>query len=258
MEQQKNKSMNHFINNIKIIQLSNLSENSFTARDIDNTFIIFHSLNKILYIIYSTKIKSIISYNLNKFQIISEIKNAHEGNFITNFRHFFDKINNRDLIMSISAKVCNIKIWDNKNWNCILSIKDIYSKGIINSACFILYEKRILIVTGNNYWCSPNPIKIINIQGKVIKTMKNSCENSYYIDSYFDKLNFNLYIISCSFDYIISYDYIKNEKYHKYFDCNSKYHCSYKMMEKEGITKLIESAADGYIRIWNFHSGLLI
>ena len=160
--------------------------------------------------------------------------------------------------MSISAKVCNIKIWDNKNWNCILSIKDIYSKGIINSACFILYEKRILIVTGNNYWCNPNPIKIINIQGKVIKTMKNSCENSYYIDSYFDKLNFNLYIISCSFDYIISYDYIKNEKYHKYFDCNSKYHCSYKMMEKEGITKLIESAADGYIRIWNFHSGLLI
>ena len=244
-------------NNFDISLLFNVTNDSYTMRDLDNVFTIFNSFEDLLYLVYSTKKKSIISFNLNKFQIITEIKGAHPR-FITNLKHFFDKNNNKDLIMSISSDNCNIKIWVHKNWNCILKIQDIYSKGIINSASFIAYQNNIYIVASNNFWPNADSIKIINLEGNIIKKINNSEENSYYIDSYEDKSDCNLYIISCSYYYVISYNYIKNEIYHKYCDNNSKYHCSWKIYEKQGIIRLIESASDGIIRIWNFHSGSLL
>ena len=146
----------------------------------DNIFTIFTSFNENLYLVYSTKKKSIISYNLNKFQIITEIKNAH-SKFITNLKHYFDKNKNRDLIMSISADNRNIKIWDHKDLNCVLNIQNIYSKGIINSSCFIFYENNIYIGASNNFWPKADFIKIIDLKGKIVKTIKNSEDNIYCI-----------------------------------------------------------------------------
>ena len=243
---------------LSITLISNITKNVYLPKDIDNTFITFNSKNNILHLIYSIQLKSIISYNLNKFQIITEIKNPHENNYITNFRHFLDKKNYRDLVMSISYKNCNIKIWNNENWNCVLNLKNIYSNGIINSGCFISYLNEILICAGNNYWIKPDYIKIFDIDGKLIKNINNSKTNSYYIDCYYDKQFSDIYIISCCYEYVLSFNYIKNEEYHKYFESNSKYHTSCKILENEGIIKLIDSAGDGIIRIWNFHSGVLI
>ncbi len=76
---------------LSITLISNITKNVYLPKDIDNTFITFNSKNNILHLIYSIQLKSIISYNLNKFQIITEIKNPHENNYITNFRHFLDK-----------------------------------------------------------------------------------------------------------------------------------------------------------------------
>lgn len=203
---------------LSITLISNITKNVYLPKDIDNTFITFNSKNNILHLIYSIQLKSIISYNLNKFQIITEIKNPHENNYITNFRHFLDKKNYRDLVMSISYKNCNIKIWNNENWNCALNLKNIYSNGIINSGCFISYLNEILICAGNNYWIKPDYIKIFDIDGKLIKNINNSKTNSYYIDCYYDKQFSDIYIISCCYEYVLSFNYIKNEEYHKYFE----------------------------------------
>ena len=54
----------------------------------ENTFGVFKSMNDNLILIYS-KYSNIISYDLNNFLIISEIKNSHYKYIIT-FRHFFD------------------------------------------------------------------------------------------------------------------------------------------------------------------------
>ena len=253
------KLKNKYEHNPDIDLLFEISKDGYIIRDLVNSFIIFTSYNKLLYLIYSTKQKSIISYNLNKFQINIEIKNPHQNNFIINFRHYYDQKNQMDLIMSIS-KNSNIKIWNNNNWNCLLNINNIYSKGIINSACFIFYENNNYIVTSNNFWPTSDSIKIIDFEGKLIKKLNKSEENTYYIDSYLDKFNSNLYIISCNYNYVISYNYNKNEIYHKYdeIDNNSKYHCHWRIIEKEEIIKLIESANDGILRIWNYHSGLLL
>ena len=73
------------VNGFKFTPIIN---DSYANLRIDNTFSVFNSNNNILYLIYATKNKSIICYNLNKFIKINEIKNAH-SEYITNFRHIF-------------------------------------------------------------------------------------------------------------------------------------------------------------------------
>ena len=68
-----------------------VTKNSYGCFDLDNTFEVFNSVNDILMLVYSTKSKSIICYDLGNFCIISEIKNCHNA-FITNIRHFFDNL----------------------------------------------------------------------------------------------------------------------------------------------------------------------
>ena len=94
-----------------IILLKNLTNNSFAYGWLGNIFCIFKSLNNILFLIYTDKNKSIISYDLINYKKINHIKNAH--NFqITNFQYFFDKINKTDLIISISDSNNNLKLWN--------------------------------------------------------------------------------------------------------------------------------------------------
>ena len=47
---------------------------SFGYTDLDNSFIVFKSINNIIYVIYSTINKSIICYDLNKQKIAKKIK----------------------------------------------------------------------------------------------------------------------------------------------------------------------------------------
>ena len=240
----------------KIIELS---KNSFVSTDLDNIFITFISYNNILTLIYSTKNKSIISYNLNEFQIITEIKNAHKGFFITNFRHFYDKYKKVDLIMSISAQNCSINIWNNKNWELILSLENIYPSGRINSASFIQYDmNNLFIVTSNNFFSAPDSIKIYNFEKKLFKEIANSKVNVYYIDTYISIEYLKIFIIACCYDFVISYNLHENIIYKKYNSPFSKIHYSFKMIRDNNIIKLIESSTDGNIRIWDFSTSELI
>ena len=98
----------HFNDNPEDIKfLSNMTEDSFAADNSDNSFTVFKAINNILYFIYSNENKSIICYDLENEKTIKEIKSNHDE-YITNFRHYLDKINKRDLILSISFSINNI------------------------------------------------------------------------------------------------------------------------------------------------------
>ena len=87
--------------------LRNITKDSYTNGILDNTFILFNSINDLLYLIYSKR-NSIISFNLNNNKKINEIKNAHDED-ISNFRHYLDKINKIDFLLSLSKNINNIK-----------------------------------------------------------------------------------------------------------------------------------------------------
>ena len=117
-------------------ELTQITNDSYSDDVSDNTFTVFKSIQENIFLVYSTKNKSIICYDIIEQNKIIEIKNSHK-NHITNFRHFFDKKNKRDIIMTISCADRNIKLWDSFIWECILDLKDIYNEGFIYSSSFL-------------------------------------------------------------------------------------------------------------------------
>ena len=256
--------MNENNSNYKYIQFhSNIEEDSSAEYWIDNTICVFKSINEIISLIYTDSNNSIISYNLINNQKINEIKKAHKER-ITNFRHYLDKNENRDLILTISAVDKNIKIWNNNNWNCLFNVEDIYNKCVY-SACFLNEKNKIYIITSSSSWSSNNePIKVYDFNGNIIKKINDSNDRIFFFDSFYDKKNTNIYILVGCSKYVKSYDFIKNKLYNNYHDISNKDkdnnndHYSIIIKQEKEITKLIESSCDGNIRIWNFHSGILL
>ena len=240
---------------INIEFLLNISCDAYASSTLDNTFTVFESIDNILYIIFASIKKSIICYDLKNFIKICEIKNK----YISNFRHFLDKVNKRDLILTISYRNKDIKIWNLINWECILHIQKLNDIGWIYSSC-IFCDNNINYIITSNYDTSLNsePLQIFNFKGEKIKEIENSNENTYYVDIYDDKKMSKTYILVGNIGYIKSYDYKKNELYHKYCDNSNKGHISIVVKDNEDIVKLIESCNDGNIRIWDFHKGLLL
>ena len=240
-----------------------LTEDSYCQYSfLDNIFCVFKSIDKILYLIYINENKSIIFYNLINKQKISEIKKAHKLS-IFNFRHYLDKINKRDLILSISFGN-NIKVWDIKNLKCLLNMENIYDCGTIYSACFINDNNQNYIITSNSdYPSNFGLIKIFDFNGNKVKEINNSNDSTFFIDTYYDKRFLKYYIITGNYDYVKSYDYNNNKMYRKYCDSEDKEkdkscHISIVINDFENEIKMIESSYDGNIRIWNFHSGDLL
>ena len=275
INKEENNLKNNVISNekIKIVELgllNEITENSFCSNIEDNTFYIFNSFqNNILYLIYSTKAKSIICYKFSEKKIIKEIKDPHEGEYITNYRHSI--YNNLDIIMSISLSNNMLKIWEFPNFECILTIKKVNEKGNLYSACFLnkdiinIHERNNYIITSSAG--SNDPIKIYDFNGDIVqKFEQQSEEDVYFIDSYFDIKLKKYFIITGNYNYTKSYDFYETKLYKKYYNSsedNYGSHCSCiinvnKNNENE-VVKLIDLCyGSDIIQIWNFHTGELI
>ena len=234
---------------------SELTQNSYCSNYLNNTFSVFNSINNLLYIVYSTEDKSIISYNLIAQKINIEIKNAHKY-FITNFRYYLDKKNKKDLILSLSDYDNNIKVWDCNIWECILNLENINLQGFLNSACFLNDNNILYIISSNWNYYDVEKIKVFNIKGEKIKEIDDSENKTVYITSFYDNIKLKNYIVTGNDGYIISYDYTKNVIYHKY-QKKKTLNCYYCIIMKyfKNILYLIGSCFDGFIRTWDFHSG---
>ena len=242
--------------------LSDIIDDAFSYVNLDNTFLIFKSMYDKYYLIYTNTTFSIIIYDLNNNQKIIEIKNAHKV-YITNFRHHFDKIGKRVLIMSVSRNDNNIKIWNIFHSECLVDIKNINGVGFIYSSCFLTKNNDNFIITSNrNLAGNPEAMKIFNIKGEKMKEINDSFDQTFFVGTYYDNILNKEYIISGNFGYVKSFDYNENSLYHKYDDnkCenDNKFHCSVIVQKIDKIVKIFESSGDGFIRIWNFHSGELL
>ena len=242
--------------NIKFI--SNITEDPYAHDNSVNSFNAFNSINNETYLVYSKENKSIICYDLDKKQIVKEIKDAHKK-YITNFRHHFELGNKRDLIMSISNEDNNLKVWDvTDNWKCFININKVNENGRLYSSCFLNNNNNTYIITSNlNYGKSDN-IKIFDFNSNKIKEIDNSNYDTFFIDTYYDNILNKNYILTGNIGCVKSYDYNMNEIFHTYSTNNGSYHISVIIKSNEEKKKLIESCNDGHIRIWDFHLGEML
>ena len=251
--------------NPKDIQYSNdVATDSFASFSYEDSFTVFKSINDILELVYATKDKSIIAYDLNNAKLLHKLFKSH-NNYITNFRHYLDKINKRDVIMSMSKKDNNIKLWNANSWEQIKNIENVNQKDFLYSACFLNDNSTNYIITSNGcnrqYYMNIHnfePMKLYDFNGEKIKDLNDTNDCTFFIDTYFDKKKKKNFIVTGNFNYIKTYDYDKGEIYKKYFENNNGIHPSIIIKKSEEKIKLIESCEDGIIRIWGFHSGKLL
>ena len=220
----------------------------------DNTFIVFNSINNIIYLIYASVEKSIISYDLKNYQKISEIKSAHDK-YITNFRHICDKKNKRDIIMSVSALDNNLKIWNIYNWDCILELKNVNRTGVLYSSSFLYENDNIYIITSNsNLLKRKEPIKIFNMNKEKLYEIKLDYSINF-IDCYYENILNQIYIIICTEKNVVSYDY-KNKKIHNKYGKEKGSYYSIIVHKSNNNIELIASNFNGIIEIYDFNSGI--
>ena len=241
----------------KIHFLKDISNDSYSDYILDNSFCALKSFyNDVIYLIYSTKNKSIISYDLIDNKKLIEVRKAHNS-LITNFRHCFDKINETDLIISISADDNNLKLWNFNNFECLLNLKNINETGKLYSSCFLNNNNHYYIITSQYRKYLGNIselIKVFDLKGNKIKEIPNSNDRTCFIDTYND------YIITANYNYVKSYEFNKNIIYKIYSENDNQNHYSAIINHKKDSTtvELIEISEDGNVRIWDFHMGILL
>ena len=255
------KKINNSEKNLEIIDLQPSKEIVNDAYNFDgviNTFVVFKSIDDKLYMVYITRFKSIISFNIVDEKKIKEIKDAHNDK-ITNIRYCSDKKNNLDLIISISSAINNIKLWKSTNLDLLYNFQKVNESGSLKSACFLNDKQEVYIIVSNsNNFDKAKPLKIYDIKGNLLKEINNSKDDTYFIDTYYDKKLSKNFIITGNYYDVKSYDYNENKLYYKYFDQYSKEHCCAILKDNEDIVELIESCKDGNVRIWDFHTGKLL
>ena len=245
----------------KIKYIQDISTNAYSC-SYDNTFLLFKSSQNIFHIIYSTLNRSIISYNIsnpNNFQILTEIKKAHDD-YIDNFRYSFDIKNKRDLILSLSSGDNNIKIWNLKNFECIFNFKNIYKIGTVLSACFLIDEKfeYNYIIACNFFMYN---IKLIDLSKNKEKNIEieNNINTNLFIDRYYDTEQNKYYIITGNNWNVNSYDFEKRILYHTYETIQSTNHkTAHIFKDSKNIVKIFFPCKEGYLLIFNFHTGEMI
>ena len=224
---------------------------------LDNTISVFKSINNILYLIYSDENKSIISFDIIHHKVINKVKNAHKED-ISNFRYFFDNKNKIEIIMSLSSNDNCIKLWNIKNWECLLELKGINDYCFLYSACLISDNNENYIITSNLYSIGGS-IKVYDFKGNILKEIENSKGKKRIITNYYDNNSNKNYIISGFKGYLKSFDFKENKLYHKYkIKCDNGWINSLIVNDKENIIKIIESNENNLLKIWDFHSGELL
>ena len=234
-----------------------ISNNLYMEYVLDNAFSVFKSINGILYIIFGNKNKSIIFYNFNNEQIISEIKNAHKE-YISNIRYYLNKITIKEFIISISSEDNNIKLWDLETLQCFLNLEKVYLCKSLFSAIYFYFNHKNYIITINTYQNSS--ALLFDFKGKEIKKIEDFNERTNVIDSYYDNKLGKAYLITGHNGYVKSYNFNENKLYYKYCDEYNDFtnHFSIIINDNNNLVKIIESSFEGIIRIWDFHSGKLI
>jgi WD40 repeat protein len=240
---------------INLVFRLDICDTAHKSNSIDSVFSAFKSLKGEMYVVWGTPSYTIEVYDLKLEKIIKTLFGAHTST-IFSCRHYLDKKNKSDLVIS-SSYDRSVKLWSVKeNWANILTIPTAHSGYYIYSVCVLSDEIEL-----KNYIISAAPneyMKIWDFTGKCLKDFGVSNESTYFINSWYDTKNKKYYILNANSVDVKVYDFKTALLYKSYKGNPQTWHMSAIVNEVGNNTNLIESDGNGNVRIWNFHTGLLI
>ena len=140
---------------------------------------------------------------------------------------------------------------------CLLNLFDIYNIGNIFSSCFFNYNNINYILTSNGQL---DNIKMLSLSGKIYQSIQNTLSSScFFVNHFYDQKQLKYYIIMGHMNFVTSYDFDEKQLYKQYKDDGNGWHAYVKVFHDGDIIKLLDSCwEDDYLRIWDFHSGILL
>ena len=238
----------------ELIYKEDICSSAHKTNSIDKVFCAFKSFSGESLVVWGTPQYNIEFFDLEKGQIIKTIQRAHNQT-IFSCRHY-PHIKNRIDYLITSSYDRTVKIWDLKTFAYIVNISNAHSGYYIYSVSVLCDEK-----DDTNYVITSAPneyMKIWDFSGKYIRNVGQNDESTYFIDVYYDSREKKNYILNANSVDVKSYTFKNGELYHKYKGMPQTWHMSAVVNETKTQQILIESDGNGYIRMWDFHSGNLI
>lgn len=246
-----------------------ITKTSHANLTIDNTFAVFKTLKNEFLLVYATVNHALMIDEFPKEKTLHTIKAAHNM-YITTIKHYLEEDPNdpkkkRDLLLTASCTDRVVKVWDiANNWSCICHLQNTHDWGDVRSVCIINsveQKKNFLLTSSHNI---VEPIKIWDystMEGKFVDKIKDSSDDEFtcFIEGFYDKDNSKkTFVISGNQDMFKSFDFEGNHLYQRYRDpeCFNVHPSG--IVKYSRKTELIESCWDGFVRIWDFHTGTML
>ena len=224
------------------------------TNSIDKVFCAFKSFAGESLVVWGTPQYNIEFFDLEKNKIIKTINRAHNQT-IFSCRHYSDLKSRIDYLIT-SSYDRTVKVWDIKTYSYIVNISNAHSGYYIYSVSVLCDEKE-----GANYVITSAPneyMKVWDFNGKNLRTFGQNDESTYFIDIYYDTKARKHYVLNANSIDVKSYSFKNGELYHKYKGTPQTWHMSAVVNETKDQQILIESDGNGYIRLWEFHTAVLL
>lgn len=234
-----------------------MNHDGFMFYQFKTCFCEFKSIDDTLCLIYS-KEENLISYDLVKNQVINSINKNNSSNDI---RHYLDNQFKRDLILNSFAFKNEIEVSNFKNWQVLLKLSHVNSGGLLFSSCFFNDNNNIYILTSNNkvtYSSKSECIKVFDMKKNKIKEIKNSNEDTFYIENYYDSKLEKNFIVTCNHGHINFYDFQSNSLFKQYKSDIPYQIINDFVVDDRGANKIILGTSYSGIKMWNFDTGELL
>jgi len=237
----------------KINYVYEISDKAQKNYAIDSVVCAFTTFSGKCYIAWPTPQYSIMLYDIGKESIPHTFTGNTQHLYIS--RHFACPKTSTDyLLTTCYDKSC--KIWNINNMTLALSIPNCQKGYYIYSAIMVFDNDDSYVLTS-----SPNEMtKVWDLKtGKFVKDIGTTTDYTYYLNTWYDHENNNIYIINANSVDVKLYDF-KTGLLFKSFkqDSSSTWHMSAFVSEYKNSPHLFESDGNGNLRIWNVRSGALV
>lgn len=247
------------------VNLINIGSNS---KFLVNEFVCFESIfnqNLCVYFINDSFMKkfNIETFDLDSNQIINTINHAHDKN-INCIKHYV--LNKKDVVITSSIDN-SIKIWDVLLLKNLICIENAHNKKnflgyFINSICIFFplnFNEKFIISS----CVHDEKLKLWNLNGKFIKEFCNK-KGINFIETFIDHKENKNFIIASSNEFSYSFEFENGNLYNIYTKNKNNLAEHYYLIVSEmkmnnfddkKIFVLIENCDNGFINIYDFHSG---
>jgi WD40 repeat protein len=234
--------------------ISNQGQKSYT---IDSVITAFTTVEGIGYVAWANPSHNIDIFELKSNKIIKSLTGHTQHIFIV--RHFYHAKATTDYLISTSYER-NIKIWNANTLSLLTTVTNCHTGCYLYSAMILVDDFSNLEIS-KAYAVSTAPneyTKVWDIQtGNFIKNIGTTTDYTYFISTWYDSKNKEIYIINANSVDVKLYEYTTGNVYKTFKSQSSTWHMSAMVHEISSVPYLFETDGNGYLRVWDIQTGAI-